>query len=100
MARSAGRTDHISELERRPDMSLWQVILACVLAWISGAFFSACIRDGFLISARERDEDSPFAAHAYPLGPMRWLQSPAVLLQLGLLAAFLVATIILIVVNL
>lgn len=80
-------------------MSLWQIILACVFAWISGAFFHACVADGFIESSAERNDGSPFAEHAYAVGGWQWLRSPALIVQIGLLAAFLAAGVALILVS-
>jgi hypothetical protein len=81
-------------------MSLWQVILACAFAWISGALISASFRDGFIKPGSDHDLAYPFAEHAtYPQSSWRWLKSPALLVQLVFLVAFLAAAVALIVVN-
>jgi hypothetical protein len=82
-------------------MNWWQVIIACVFAWISGALFNASFRDGFFEAGSGRDDSSPFAGkRGYPQSTRPWMRSPVLLLQLALLAAFLAACVLLIVVSL
>lgn len=81
-------------------MSLWQVVIACALAWISGALFAASFRGGFFRHAPGPAGRSPFAERdAYDAGDWRGITAPATVVQLALLVAFIAAAMTLIVVN-
>ena len=82
-------------------MTLWQAAVVSLLAWISGALFAASFRGGFF-----RRRTDAMDEHAYPrppgyaLGGWHWIMAPATLVQLGLLAIFLIGAILLIVMSL
>lgn len=84
-------------------MSLWQVAIACVLAWMSGALFAASFRGGFFRRGHHqqgREENRYPEPPAHLLGSWHWILAPATLMQLGLLLALLVGTAVLIVMSL
>lgn len=77
-------------------MALWQIVVVCVLAWISGTLFGLSVRRG----RAGRDHERALPADEGPLGPWHWLTAPGIVFQLGLLAAFLAGAIMLIVLSL
>lgn len=79
-------------------MALW-ITLSTLFAWISGALFAAGVIGR---RVRSRAWDSPRPTSAYPGGAVGygWTRSPRLLIQVGLLIAFVGAALVLIVLSL
>lgn len=82
-------------------MDLWEVITAWVFAWISGVLFGLSLKlSAFRRTAHPEDHAKFNERATSPIGPWHWVLAPATLIQLGLLAAFLAAGVLLIVLSL
>jgi len=83
----------------KPEMGM--IVIACLFAWLSGALFTAAMRGASSRNLSTRSDETSYPAWgAEDAGAVNWLRSPNILIQLGLLAAFIVGALLLILFSL